>query len=132
MLLFFICFFFASRRRHTRCALVTGVQTCALPIWAGRPVSRNSRPQRAATNGRKAECLESVRGTRPASRRDRRAAAFSPRRQPRRRVPAPSPCPTPYGRSGEHTSEPQSLMRTPQDVLRLKKTTTTQLTYHPP
>src|SRR3546814_2792295 len=25
--------FFASRRRHTRCALVTGVQTCALPIW---------------------------------------------------------------------------------------------------
>src|SRR3546814_4054961 len=28
-----ICFFFSSRRRHTRCALVTGVQTCALPIW---------------------------------------------------------------------------------------------------
>src|SRR3546814_1224093 len=27
-----IVFFFASRRRHTRCALVTGVQTCALPI----------------------------------------------------------------------------------------------------
>src|SRR3546814_14879268 len=46
-------FFFSSRRRHTRCALVTGVQTCALPIskgqarrashWsyeAGRPLSR--------------------------------------------------------------------------------------------
>src|SRR3546814_2747078 len=31
-----LCFFFSSRRRHTRCALVTGVQTCALPIW---PVS---------------------------------------------------------------------------------------------
>src|SRR3546814_3045423 len=38
--LFFLCrcllrlvfFFFSSRRRHTRCALVTGVQTCALPI----------------------------------------------------------------------------------------------------
>src|SRR3546814_8174420 len=37
-------FFFSSRRRHTRCALVTGVQTCALPIfwhpsdatWGGR------------------------------------------------------------------------------------------------
>src|SRR3546814_1827411 len=30
----FFCwwFFFSSRRRHTRCALVTGVQTCALPI----------------------------------------------------------------------------------------------------
>src|SRR3546814_4180923 len=27
-----VCFFFSSRRRHTRCALVTGVQTCALPI----------------------------------------------------------------------------------------------------
>src|SRR3546814_19222168 len=33
MLLFcFVFFFFSSRRRHTRCALVTGVQTCALPI----------------------------------------------------------------------------------------------------
>src|SRR3546814_2144891 len=28
-------FLFSSRRRHTRCALVTGVQTCALPIWPG-------------------------------------------------------------------------------------------------
>src|SRR3546814_7646795 len=28
-------FFVSSRRRHTRCALVTGVQTCALPIFAG-------------------------------------------------------------------------------------------------
>src|SRR3546814_8924608 len=32
-------FFFSSRRRHTRCALVTGVQTCALPILLlGGPV----------------------------------------------------------------------------------------------
>src|SRR3546814_14342200 len=29
-------FFFSSRRRHTRCALVTGVQTCALPILKKR------------------------------------------------------------------------------------------------
>src|SRR3546814_2773457 len=29
---FSLFFFFSSRRRHTRCALVTGVQTCALPI----------------------------------------------------------------------------------------------------
>src|SRR3546814_7277090 len=28
-----VMFFFSSRRRHTRCALVTGVQTCALPIY---------------------------------------------------------------------------------------------------
>src|SRR3546814_4287716 len=31
-MLLLLCFFFSSRRRHTRCALVTGVQTCALPI----------------------------------------------------------------------------------------------------
>src|SRR3546814_7681346 len=30
-------FFFSSRRRHTRCALVTGVQTCALPIYGPSP-----------------------------------------------------------------------------------------------
>src|SRR3546814_2220387 len=29
--------FFSSRRRHTRCALVTGVQTCALPISPPHP-----------------------------------------------------------------------------------------------
>src|SRR3546814_18850199 len=28
--------FLSSRRRHTRCALVTGVQTCALPIYVFR------------------------------------------------------------------------------------------------
>src|SRR3546814_14920626 len=32
-------FFFSSRRRHTRCALVTGVQTCALPIFPTKPGS---------------------------------------------------------------------------------------------
>src|SRR3546814_1945280 len=35
--MFCIFFFFSSRRRHTRCALVTGVQTCALPISVKRP-----------------------------------------------------------------------------------------------
>src|SRR3546814_2084577 len=33
-LVFVLIVFFSSRRRHTRCALVTGVQTCALPILA--------------------------------------------------------------------------------------------------
>src|SRR3546814_6847651 len=32
MIYFCVVFFFSSRRRHTRCALVTVVQTCALPI----------------------------------------------------------------------------------------------------
>src|SRR3546814_9127819 len=36
-------FFFSSRRRHTRCALVTGVQTCALPI--SRQDSSHSSPR---------------------------------------------------------------------------------------
>src|SRR3546814_5399285 len=36
MLFFCSFFFFSSRRRHTRCALVTGVQTCALPISLAR------------------------------------------------------------------------------------------------
>src|SRR3546814_16641840 len=33
MVVFMCVFFFSSRRRLTICALVTGVQTCALPIW---------------------------------------------------------------------------------------------------
>src|SRR3546814_3370797 len=33
---FVMSFFCSSRRRHTRCALVTGAQTCALPIWRRR------------------------------------------------------------------------------------------------
>src|SRR3546814_7567553 len=38
-------FFFSSRRRHTRCALVTGVQTCALPISSHRRrCRRTARP----------------------------------------------------------------------------------------
>src|SRR3546814_3808684 len=38
--------FFSSRRRHTRCALVTGVQTCALPLIVTRP-SQDSLVKRA-------------------------------------------------------------------------------------
>src|SRR3546814_6405067 len=41
--------FFSSRRRHTRCALVTGVQTCALPIsGAGRLGGRRTMTVRPA------------------------------------------------------------------------------------
>src|SRR3546814_2290539 len=41
-------FFFSSRRRHTRCALVTGVQTCALPICERSGVDRLDRSERVA------------------------------------------------------------------------------------
>src|SRR3546814_12332505 len=46
-------FFFSSRRRHTRCALVTGVQTCALPIFKrrGSRGCRIGRPDRLGLAG---------------------------------------------------------------------------------
>src|SRR3546814_9866203 len=39
-----LCFFFSNRRRQTRCALVTGVQTCALPILGRRRLQRVASP----------------------------------------------------------------------------------------
>src|SRR3546814_10625954 len=48
-----IFFFFSSRIRHTRCALVTGVQTCALPIWSQTPAApRMSTPPRHSAGQR--------------------------------------------------------------------------------
>src|SRR3546814_337773 len=47
-------FFFSSRRRHTRCALVTGVQTCALPIYPGTV-------RRAPLRGRRVPVVSSLR-----------------------------------------------------------------------
>src|SRR3546814_7984240 len=50
----FLCFFFffSSRRRHTRCALVTGVQTCALPISPPMPLPSHTRCTRADSFGK--------------------------------------------------------------------------------
>src|SRR3546814_17522639 len=53
--MFVVCFlfFFSSRRRHTRCALVTGVQTCALPISVvPEPIGRPAFGQFVAGFGR--------------------------------------------------------------------------------
>src|SRR3546814_9083011 len=47
---FHVSFFFSSRRRHTRCALVTGFQTCALPISPG-PVSVPSTIEESLPSG---------------------------------------------------------------------------------
>src|SRR3546814_6937525 len=44
-------FFFSSRRRHTICALVTGVQTCALPICAEREWRRGHAHGTAGATG---------------------------------------------------------------------------------
>src|SRR3546814_3309187 len=50
-----VYFFFASRRRHTICALVTGVQTCALPIF--RPSRRISAAPAATGKVHPPTCL---------------------------------------------------------------------------
>src|SRR3546814_5484358 len=52
-------FFFSSRRRHTRCALVTGVQTCALPISSALlPAGFHDRlPPRADAAARLEACV---------------------------------------------------------------------------
>src|SRR3546814_6478439 len=57
--LFFGCciFFFSSRRRHTSCALVTGVQTCALPICDNLHLSEAGMAQAAARVARAAGAL---------------------------------------------------------------------------
>src|SRR3546814_3950954 len=52
-----VLFFFSSRRRHTRCALVTGVQTCALPILS-RPL--DPPPAREAAIERVAEPVDDI------------------------------------------------------------------------
>src|SRR3546814_9764119 len=50
-------FFFSIRRRHTRCALVTGVQTCALPIWTrvARSAPEDAARRRAGGAGQAGE-----------------------------------------------------------------------------
>src|SRR3546814_7965924 len=65
-----LCFFVSSRRLHTRCALVTGVQTCALPIYpkgtGERESARHDRCLRAwAGRGAKMCRLPGVAGRRP-------------------------------------------------------------------
>src|SRR3546814_10750500 len=44
-------FFFSSRRRHTRCALVTGVQTCALPISGMGQIRSRASSRRLSIGG---------------------------------------------------------------------------------
>src|SRR3546814_8687783 len=69
----FLCvyFFFSSRRRHTRCALVTGVQTCALPICRLKKCGANCIGVPADGAGIRIDALARIlddlkaRGTRP-------------------------------------------------------------------
>src|SRR3546814_6916869 len=121
-MVYWLCFFFASRRRHTRCALVTGVQTCALPIW--REASCSCRLWCVRSAGQdplfnpqarcRAVCLQVGRVDHDGL---RVGACGS---QPLHHTEEDTPF-TPPLRSEEHTSELQSLMRISYAVFCLKK-----------
>src|SRR3546814_7785847 len=140
-------FFFSSKRLHTRCALVTGVQTCALPIsdcschavfaWGSNDRPRLRNP---------AVCTHPSCGRVPHAilRADFRLLSLILPRNPFRlpalyheqshRVLAEWPSPS-VPRSEEHTSELQSLMRISYAVFCLKKkktklSTTQHLSFH--
>src|SRR3546814_10290328 len=104
-----ICFFFSSRRRHTRCALVTGVQTCALPIC----IMKLGGPLLLVGCGKMGSALLDgwlSRGLSPAD-----VWIVEPNAA---------------ARSEEHTSELQSLMRISYAVFCLKKKNTKALLSH--
>src|SRR3546814_7033473 len=145
-------FFLSSRRRHTRCALVTGVQTCALPIC--RQTKATSFTLRAAQSGAArinhvqtlVACRSVVAGWKDRA-GDRRQSWPRPRNSDRigrswrnrdrglprhhadgrsdRRYPPQHSERRHHGnaRSEEHTSELQSLMRSSYAVFCLKKKT---------
>src|SRR3546814_6274825 len=121
----FCLFFFSSGMRHTIFALVTGVQTCALPIlsspgrcnsvealsFKGRVwVGMGFLPARGKTHPHPGPRL---RGGRPFPLKGKETSKGLPPKG-RRSIPA---------RSEEHTSELQSLMRISYAVFCLKKKT---------
>src|SRR3546814_8746538 len=97
-----VIFFFSSRRRHTSCALVTGVQTCALPIFLGVRLYLLAQAADLVVD----RPVEGV-GLPPLGDVQQLVAA--------QHLIGPG------GRSEEHTSELQSLMRTSYAVFCLKK-----------
>src|SRR3546814_9174265 len=118
-----IVFFFSSRRRHTRCALVTGVQTCALPILpapntdsveevaAEMPV-----PVLVAMEEGEVEAPEL-----PILTPDPPAKAARPGKEAKPEKAEALPEAAAVERSEEHTSELQSLMRISYAVFCLTK-----------
>src|SRR3546814_4282037 len=129
--------FFSSRRRHTRCALVTGVQTCALPIFLQHVLDQVNAAARAIEFVAEKDIGRAGRGAKAAMHAfadhrfrtghgrigKRRLGEFSlhgryPPKRPVSKMPSgsnarrtrASSAATP-GRSEEHTSELQSPMR---------------------
>src|SRR3546814_2481572 len=135
--------FFSSRRRHTRCALVTGVQTCALPIcnylkglYPGEEIrvvvsydSRNNSRDFAkivanvfSGNGLIVYFFDELRPTPELS--------FAIRELSCHGGVMLTASHNPKERSEEHTSELQSLMRITYAVFCLKKKNTKQTNKH--
>src|SRR3546814_3061199 len=114
-----VFFFFSSRRRHTRCALVTGVQTCALPIYRGFQSYRTLPTSNIIAVGRVTSALAGLEaavglvddvGAAAAADHAVVAVAILERLEGIADL-----------RSEEHTSELQSLMRISYAVFCLKK-----------
>src|SRR3546814_3377018 len=114
----FSFFFFSSRRRHTRCALVTGVQTCALPVsasFAAINIINTSGLGNAITRS----VIQGNTGPVPPAGTFMRVATGATVNSIIDNIHA-----TRVNRSEEHTSELQSLMRISYAVFCLKKKTT--------
>src|SRR3546814_3256143 len=129
-------FFFSSRRRHTRCALVTGVQTCVFRSDQQHPtICQSPRPELLPLSGLPLLCrplrrpLERPPFGGPASGPTNifsRVAGLAPACMPAAPISAPEPPgnvekAAPIARSEEHTSELQSLKRISYAVFCLNK-----------
>src|SRR3546814_3042775 len=131
--MFLFVFFFSSQRRHTRCALVTGVQTCALPIL--REVCRLHEQIGGELAGRAGHDARAVLAGIGAHRLHELAQRLEFFVLVQRDDVPVGPLTIDEGkvvesvRSEEHTSELQSLMRISYAVFCLKKKTTKPRVY---
>src|SRR3546814_5913373 len=142
-MLLFAFFFFSSRRRHTRGALVTGVQTCALPICSVQVLQHQPRGRLGGTdhawNARsrmraradEVEVADAVIAVIRAEPRRLPQQRFEAERRTQMRVQLAMEIGgredverhhiAPEARSDEHTSELQSLMRNSSAVFCITK-----------
>src|SRR3546814_9636919 len=136
-MIIYVFFFFSSRRRHTRCALVTGVQTCALPIlcrFRVRSIRRGYflEPLRSRINPVRSDNTRDPSHISRPRNINRVSIDYPLRARLRDRLTlrglALRRNPWAFGdrRSEEHTSELQSLMRISYAVFCLKKKTLSQ------
>src|SRR3546814_2580799 len=121
-------FFFSSRRRHTRCALVTGVQTCALPIFESTDVNAMPvlKPNHHATAHDRELMIAIVRSARQYAEQPALRELIEIETYPGPDYRSEDEMIAAYDRSEEHTSELQSLMRISYAVFCLKKKNTKQ------